>query len=90
MECIICILMITVVLISLQRFTVGITNTLIKTADTASVVMDEYYDVLQIRGSGNSESLNKPDQFTLIESDGTFQLWRYQGEYITFYKVVEG
>ena len=87
-ETMICVAIVGILIVCLARFSVGLTNTFIKTKELTKEIMQEYSDVLNIRANDNLSELNNQSYLELIDSNENNQLWKYEGKHITFYKYI--
>ena len=89
-EVMICVLMLSVVGISLSRYGTQVTNSLIKTKEIAEQARSEYSDVLELRASEDVPELQHSEYLRLVSSGSGVNLYVYEGEYLVYYRMMKG
>lgn len=90
-EMMVCTIIISVMVVCLMQFSSELSLSYKKNQERSNTIMAEYSDIMQIRSSDNSNvALKNQDYYTLIESSGQWQLWKYDGVYFHLSKFYGG
>ena len=89
-EAVICLFVISFILITLVYFNSALSLSLSNTAQRTEAFLVEYKDVSDMRSSETVPTVSNSDKLIQVGSFGSYELWKYDGEYIDFCKLFGG
>lgn len=89
-EAVICLVAISFILITLVHYNNSLSLSLANTAQKTEAFLVEYQDVADMRASETVPEVDKADKLIEVDSFGDYELWKYEGDYIQFYKMFRG